>query len=199
MDLNPENRDKTRFDHESTVTLEDKASDVKRSARMYNYSDHGLYIEADHFLEPQTELRIGIANSPYAREPDQYECFRGVIKWRKNLKRSIYNYGYGIEIITENDSAINLSQAYQGSRRHPRKKFAIPVKYTSDDQDYEGVTGNVSSGGVFIKTPDPVPVGQKVTIEIPLKTKGKIKRLEGKVTWSSPSGFGAKFVRSDWS
>ncbi len=197
MDLNPENRDKTRFDHESDVTLEDKDNDVKRNARMYNYSDHGLYIEADHLLEPQTEIRIGIANSPYARKPDQYECFLGVIKWRKNLKRSVYNFGYGIEIINEKDSIDNLKQTSEGSRRHPRKKFAIPVKYTSDDQDYEGTTGNVSSGGVFIKTRDPVPVGENVTIEIPLKTKGKIKRLKGKVTWSSRKGFGAKFIRTD--
>ena len=57
----------------SAVTLENKKIGVQRSARMYNYSDCGLYIEADHRLEPQTEIRIGIANSPFAAEPDEYE------------------------------------------------------------------------------------------------------------------------------
>jgi hypothetical protein len=197
MDLNPENRGKTRFDHESVVTLEDEDSDIKRNARMYNYSDHGLYIEADHLLEPQTEIRIGIANSPYAREPDQYECFQGIIKWRKNLKRSVYYYGYGIEIIDDNCSAERVDESYQGSRCRPRKNYRIPVKYSSDNQTYDGVTDNVSSGGICIKTLDPVPVGQKVIIDIPLKNKGKVKRLTGKVTWSGRRGFGAKFVRTD--
>jgi hypothetical protein len=197
MNSNPENRDKTRFEHESAVTLENNNSDLKRKARMYNYSDQGLYIEADHLLEPNTEIRIGIANSPYARDPDQYECFRGVVKWRKNLKRSVYYYGYGIEIIKDNNSADKVENQYPGSRRHPRKEYAIPVKYSSDNRTFDGVASNVSGGGVYIKTQDPLPVGQDVTIDIPLKTKGKIKRLTGKVTWSSPRGFGAKFIRSD--
>jgi hypothetical protein len=197
MNSNPEKRDKTRFEHESTVTLENNDLDLKRNARMYNYSDQGLYIEADHLLEPNTEIRIGIGNSPYAREPDQFECFRGVIKWRKNLKRSVYYYGYGIEIIQNNTIAENAEKQYQGSRRHSRKEYSIPVKYASDGQTFDGMTGNVSSGGVYIKTLDPVPVGQHVTIDIPLKKKGKIKRLSGKVTWSRRGGFGAKFIRSD--
>ena len=74
--------------------------------------------------------------------------------------------------------------------------YVISVKYESDNQTYEGTTENVSTGGVFIKTQDPVAVGQKVTIDIPLKKKGKIKRFTGKVTWSTRSGFGVQFIRS---
>lgn len=197
MNSNPENRDKTRFDHESAVTLENKKIGVQRSARMYNYSDCGLYIETDHLLEPKTEIRIGITNSPFASEPDKFENYRGVIKWRKPLKRSAYYYGYGVEIIEEDTIQQNDQDPYDGSRQHPRVEYAIPVKYEFDSQTYEGTTENVSSGGVFIKTRDPIAVGQEVTIDIPLKKKGKIKRLTGKVTWSTRKGFGAKFIRSE--
>ena len=44
---------------------------------------------------------------------------------------------------------------------------------------------------------DPVMTGQPITIEIPLKKKGKIARLHGKVSWSNRKGFGVKFLSSD--
>ncbi|MCP4622662.1 MAG: PilZ domain-containing protein [bacterium] len=196
MSSNLENRNKTRFDHEAAVTLENEESGVQRGARMYNYSDCGLYIETDLLLESETEIRIGISNSPFASQPDNCESYHGMIRWRKDLKRSAYYYGYGIEI-TEKDTTLEDDQSQDyGSRQHPRADYVTPVKYESANDTFEGTTENVSSGGVFIKTLDPVAVGQKITIDIPLKKKGKIKRLTGKVTRSTRDGFGAKFVRS---
>lgn len=197
MNSNLENRDKARFDHESVVTLENSTIGVQRSARMYNYSDFGLYIETDHLLEPQTEIHIGIANSPFSPESDEYESYRTDIRWRKPLFRSAYYYGYGIKIIEKENIDTKNEDPCAGSRQHSRVDYAIPVTYENDNQVYEGTTQNVSSGGVFIKTRDPVGVGQKVTIDIPLKKKRKIRRFTGKVTWSTRSGFGAQFVRSE--
>jgi len=197
MNSNLENRDKARFDHESVVTLENNKIGILRSARMYNYSDFGLYIETDHLLEPRTEIHIGIANSPFTPEPDEYESYRTDIRWRKPLSEAAYYYGYGIKIIEKENFVIKNEDPYAGSRRHSRVVYAISVTYESANQVYEGTTENVSSGGVFIKTRDPVAVDQKVTIDIPLKKKRKIKRFTGKVTWSTRSGFGVQFVRSE--
>lgn len=197
MNSNPENRDKTRFDHESAVTLQNEEIGVQRNARMYNYSDCGLYIETDHLLEPETEIRVGITNSPFASEPDKYENYRGVIRWRKLLKRSAFFYSYGVELIEEETSQENDQDPDHGSRLHSRIEHVIPVKYEFDSQTYEGTTENVSSGGVFIKTRDPVAIGQEVTIDIPIMKKGKIKRFTGKVTRSTLKGFGVKFIRSE--
>ena len=66
MDSNPEKRDKTRFEHVSKVTLENSDIADQGNARMFNYSDHGLYFEADFMLQPETEIRIGISDSPCA-------------------------------------------------------------------------------------------------------------------------------------
>jgi hypothetical protein len=197
MTSNLEKRDKVRFEHESMVTLENNKIGIQRSARMYNFSDFGLYVETDHLLEPQTEIHIGIANSPFSPEPDEYESFRTDIRWRKPLYRAAYFYGYGIKIIEKEKFVIKNKEQYAGSRQQSRVDHAIAVKYESDNQVYEGTTENVSSGGVFIKTRDPVAVGQQVTIDIPLKKKRKIKRFTGKVTWSTRSGFGVHFVRSE--
>jgi hypothetical protein len=192
MISNLENRDKTRFHHESTVTLEVDRVGVLRGGRMYNYSDFGLYIEADYLLEPKTEVRIGIANSPFVSESDQYENYRGIIKWRKSLKHSAFFYGYGVELLEHSARDADINQ-YNSSRKHPRIECAIPLKYEFDTRTYEGTTINVSKGGVFIKTRDLVAVGKQVTVYIPAKKKGKIQRLQGRVTWSDRTGFGVKF------
>jgi hypothetical protein len=196
MSSNTENRDKTRFEHVTAVTLENNEIGVQRSARMYNYSASGLYIESDHRLEPETEIRLGLANSPFAAEPDAYETFRGSIKWRKKLKHSVFHYGYGIEIIGAERPGDNDGGPSAGSRQQARVDYSISVKYEFDNYVYEGTTENVSTGGVFIKSRNPVAVGQTVKIDIPVKKKGKIKRFTGKVTWSNRSGFGVQFIRS---
>ena len=196
MDSNPENRDKTRFEHESKVTLENSDIAVQREARMFNYSNLGLYFEADFVLQPGTKIQIGISNSPFAAQPDQYESFSGIIKWRKALKRSSYYYGYGVEFIKENAEDIDRSP-HHGSRKHPRKAFVIPIKYHIGGRTYEAVSENVSSGGVFIRTKEPVAVGQLVKVDIPIRKKGTITKLTGKVTRSNQQGFGVEFLRSD--
>ena len=195
MNSNAENREKTRFAHESKVTLESNEIGFRRDARMYNFSDFGIYFESDYRLQPGSEIFVGISDSPFASEPDKYERYRGIIKWRKTLKRSSYYYGYGIELIEE-PSETTKARQYDGTRAHPRKDAEIPVKYEVDQQKYEGITENVSSGGVFISTLYPISVGQIVKLEIPLKRKGKIARLTGQVTRTNLRGFGVKFMKS---
>ena len=194
MNSNSENRDKTRFAHESKVTLESNEIGFRRDARMYNFSDFGIYFESDYSLQPGSDIFVGISDSPFATEPDKYERYRGVVKWRKKLKHSSYYYGYGVELI-EDAPEPPRSHQHEGIRAHPRKDAAIPVKYEFENQKYEGITENVSSGGVFINTISSVSVGQMVKLEIPLK-KGKIARLRGKVTRTNLQGFGAKFIKS---
>jgi hypothetical protein len=195
MSSNPENRDKTRFPHESKITLESTEIGFRRDARMYNFSDFGIYFESDYRLQPATEILVGISDSPFASKPDQFERYRGIVKWRKVLKRSSYYYGYGVELIEEATQTAKTHQ-WDGTREHPRKDAAIPVKFESDDQQFEGITENVSSGGAFIKTDYLLTIGQVVRMEIPLKKKGRIARLTGQVTRSNVRGFGVKFIKS---
>jgi hypothetical protein len=195
MNSNFENREKTRFAHESKVTLESSEIGFRRDARMYNFSDFGIYFESDYSLRPGSDIFVGISDSPFAPEPDKYERYRGIVKWRKTLKRSSYYYGYGVELIEEAPD-LPRSRQYPGARKHPRKDAAIPVKYEFENQKYEGITENVSSGGAFVNTICPISVGQLVKLEIPLKKKGKIARLTGQVTRTNLRGFGVKFIKS---
>jgi hypothetical protein len=193
MESNPERRDKTRFEHESKITLENKEIGVQRGIMMYNFSNTGLYIEADIRLEQDTEIRVGINNSPFASEPDKFESYSGIIKWRKELKRSSYYYGYGVELLFE-DAEDDAQDQFLWSRGNSRKEISIPVKFEFENRTYEGTTENVSADGLSIKTKDPVMVGQQITVRIPLKKKRNIARLKGQVSWSNRQGFGVKFL-----
>lgn len=195
MSSNPENRNKTRFAHESKVTLESTEIGFRRDARMFNFSDFGIYFESDYRLQPEAEIFVGISDSPFAPVPDKYERYRAIVKWRKTLKRSSYYYGYGVELI-EDASETPKSHQDDGTRENPRKDAAIPVKYEFENRNYEGIAENVSSGGVFIKSDYPLSIGQKVKLWIPLKKKGRIVRLTGQVTRTNLRGFGVKFIKS---
>ena len=106
MDSNLEQRHKTRFPHETPITLENFEIGFLHGARMFNFSAEGMYFESDYILERGTELFIGITNSPYANQPDVYECYRAQIKWRKPLKNSSFYYGYGADVL------VNIVHSY---------------------------------------------------------------------------------------
>ena len=135
MESNPERRDRTRFEHECKITLENSNIGILRNCAMYNFNNNGLYIEADTQLESETELRIGIKNSPFAAEPDKFESYRGIIKWRKELKRSTYYFGYGVELIKDDAEKQNQEQL-QCSRENLRKAVFIPIKFEYQNRTY---------------------------------------------------------------
>jgi hypothetical protein len=197
MNSNPEKRDNTRFDYQAPVVLEDAKFGILQGARMFNYSDFGLYFETDHFLAPGTDIYIGIPNSPYTPDPDIYERYHAIIKWRKPLKESSFYYGYGVRFL-ETDPLNRPVKRGIESRRHPRKACSLYVKYAVQRKIFPGEIKNISLGGVFLKTNenDGLDVGQQLQLAIPNRKKGNVIKRHGSVTWSSHNGFGIKFQRN---
>ena len=194
MSSNPEKRDNTRFDYQAPIVLEDVKFGVLQGARMFNYSDFGLYFETDHFLAPGTDIYVGIPNSPYAPDPDIYERYHTVIKWRKPLKKSSFYYGYGVRFL-ETDPLDRPIERGIESRKHPRKHCTLDVKYAVQNQIFPGVIKNISLGGVFLGSNqnDGLEVGQRFKLAILNKKKGKIIRRDARVVWSNRSGYGVEF------
>ena len=189
---NTENRTDVRLQHSAGIVLEDFEGGVMYEARMVNYSKKGIYFESDFYLMPGIEIFAGIKDSPFASETNVYECYRAFIKWRKFLEDSVFNYGYGIEIQSRVD---RRKQAGEGaeSRRHARKSCAIPALIEDKKRRVRGEIQDASQGGVFIKCEEPVPVGQKVSVMIPLKKKQKLVVRVGEVVRSDSRGIGVKF------
>lgn len=197
MNSNPEKRDNTRFDYQAPIVLEDAKFGILQGARMFNYSDFGLYFETDHFLAPGTDIYIGIPNSPYTPDPDIYERYHAVIKWRKPLKESSFYYGYGVRFLDSDPLDRPIERGIE-SRNHQRKTCSLYVKYAVHHKIYPGEIKNISVGGVFLKTNenDGLGVGQSLQLAIPNRKKGNVIKRYARVTWSNHSGFGIEFQRN---
>jgi hypothetical protein len=197
MNSNPEKRDNTRFDYQAPIVLEDAKFGILQGARMFNYSDFGLYFETDHFLAPGTDIYIGIPNSPYTPDPDVYERYHTIIKWRKPLKESSFYYGYGIRFLDTDPLDRPIERGIE-SRRHPRKSCSLYVKYAVQRKIYPAEINNISLGGVFLKTNenDGLGIGQQFQLAIPNRKKGNVIRRYARVIWSNRNGFGVEFQQN---
>ena len=196
MNSNPEKRDHTRFDYQAPIVLEDAKFGVLQGARMFNYSDFGLYFETDHFLAPGTDIYVGIPNSPYAPDPDIYERYHAVIKWRRPLKKSSFYYGYGVRFLDSDPLDRPIERGIE-SRKHQRKPCSLYVKYAVGRQIYPGEVQNISLSGLYLKTNerDGLEVGTAVQLAIPNRKKGNIIQRYARVIWSNRNGFGVEFQR----
>ena len=187
-----EKRYSTRFEYESRITIKDPEHGLIRISKMFNYSETGLYFEADFRLEPGTTIFIGLKDSPLSTPPSCNGYYAAAIRWRQTLEESFYTYGYGVELVGD-----GFEKKYTGtsdSRRHKRKRCTLPARYKSNGAIHYGLIENISRGGVFVQTDDLASVGQKLVFEILLETKGKIVKMTGRVMHCDGKGFGVEFA-----
>jgi len=89
-------------------------------------------------------------------------------------------------------------------RAHQRVDFFNPVKVVVPDENtaVDVFAGNVSKGGMFLRSNRPLPKGKKVKLEFETQA-GKVEVTEGEVVWNkefepisidgSPAGMGVEF------
>ena len=199
MDTNPEKRNNVRMDYRGPITIENIKAGVMHRAKMMNFSANGLYFEADNLLQPGEEIFVGIDNSPFASSQDTYECYRVKIVWRKKLKISAFYYGYGTKHTIDPRQAKSQkgdSTGWNDIRKHQRKSYSKSIRFAAKELIFEGFLKNISSAGVFIEANENFSAGQILSFEIPLK-KNQKATVKGEVVWSSPDGFGVKFLSID--
>jgi len=178
-----EDRDETRFDHISSLRVKDLSSGEVYEAKMLNYSNGGIYFESNSLLEKGAKIYICIKNSPYAKSSGVSEYYTGEIMWRKYLKRSFFDYGYGIQLSFD-------------PRKHSRTPYFKNVRFSTHKGTQDGRTKNISASGIFIATEEKLEVGQKIRLNLPLK-EDKTAKIIGQVVWLNDEGFGLKFKNID--
>lgn len=166
-----EQRDETRFDHISPLQVKDLGSGAVYEARMQNYSNGGIYFESDGLFQKGTKLYFCVQYSPYVESTGVLEYYTGEVKWRKNLKRSFFDYGYGVQFISgsselEHDSNDPIGKE---SRKHSRVPYIKNVRFSTQKGTHEGRTNNISAQGLFIATKEKLEVGQLLKLNLPLK------------------------------
>lgn len=75
------------------------------------------------------------------------------------------------------------------SRRKARRipgRVRVEIRYDAERLQTE--TLDLSPGGVFLRTPDPIPIGTKLDLHIDLGDGGAVIRSVGRVAWNCYSG-----------
>ena len=195
---NPERRAKARLTHVAPVNLKDINTGATYTARMFNYSETGLYFESDSLIDPGTEVYVGIRRTSYDKSPSDYNCYRGVIRWRGKLPEdSHFYYSYGLQFASGHepiDDGDNVRKPAKNTRKHPRKPLRKPIRFSDEKRVFKGWTGDISPSGVFVNANHGFRPGQIITLAIPDKD-GKDVLIRGQVVWSNEKGFGVKFIK----
>lgn len=110
-----------------------------------------------------------------------------------------------------------MEPSQRSTRRHPRIPVRVPVRVSSIDAETDPRTGrpcyratrelcaNLSRGGAFIRTDEPISPGHRVLVEIQLPGRAPIETL-GRVAWSKTvlapgghreAGVGVEFLGGD--
>ena len=191
-----EDRDDTRFDHISTLQVKDLNSGAFYEARMQDYSNGGIYFESDGIFQKGAKIYICMQNSPYPQSSGILEYYTAEVKWRKNLKRSFFDYGYGVQFVSglgKQDLHSNNDRKGKDTRKHSRKPFCRTIRLSTHKEIFKGRTKNISASGVFISAETKLELGQVLKLSLPYK--GKTVKILGQIVWINDEGFGLKFKK----
>ena len=186
------------------ATIEEVEDNFLYRARLINYSNTGIFLETDVVLESGTEIVVGVEDSLFPFQvttatPDAFdspECYRARVIWQKSIEDSIFNYGYGAQIITEEDKKSSQDGTFQEKpelREHPRKPYSKVALFTSGKQFYKGLVKNISRRGVFVETKGAFNTGQIIKLVIPGTSIDNGVMLKGEVVRCDQAGIGVEF------
>ena len=196
MPENTERRKSARLKHISAIKVESRQSGKGYTARMFNYSDNGLYFESDGILEPGDQIDIEIQDSPYASSNGVFEHFRGKIQWRKKLKDSYFEYGYGIKFRANKDKKRSKTATLVNKNHknnEPKRMARNTLKILGQGRSYKGLIKDISTSGVFFSADHIFEEGQVLTFFVTQKNDKEIK-IDGRIVWADDQGFGAIFL-----
>ena len=78
-------------------------------------------------------------------------------------------------------------------RGYVRKARSVPVRYINNDRIFSGFIINFSQGGCFIKSDDPLFVGEEILMDIGLDCYNKAIRIKAIVAHVNRLGVGIKY------
>ena len=194
---NIEKRKRVRLDEHRPISVEDLKDGIMHRAIMLNQSETGLYFESDSLLQPGARVYLATETSSDAPFVGEFDCRLAEIVWRNKLKKSFYNYGYGVQFISTDKPQENERKDHKeviNARKHPRKPYIRPVLFAANDQILKGTTKNLSLSGIFLQSKSELEVGQKIILSLPTRSKEKLK-MSAEIIWSNHEGYGVKFVK----
>ena len=99
-----------------------------------------------------------------------------------------------LSLLKQLDETSVMDQS-SNDRDDTRKNFKETIHFTVKGRNYTGISEDISSGGMFIKTEDSFSVGQSIIINIPLTKKQKHIKVPAEIVRVMPEGIGVEFLR----
>lgn len=75
-----------------------------------------------------------------------------------------------------------------------RKACKLTVDYQSQDNAHTKHILDISTGGVFIETSEPIDVGQEIKLTFAFPDSPNALKVNGEIVWRNPKGIGVKFI-----
>lgn len=97
-------------------------------------------------------------------------------------KKNVLNVKIRVE---KSSKALRKDQSTRPLRKHVHALFRVATKYIKKKKQFV-FSDNISMGGVFLETFDPLPIGTRVTLRFPLKSALRPIQIEGRVVWNRP-------------
>jgi len=79
-------------------------------------------------------------------------------------------------------------------RTYVRKPFFMSVDYSTQDRVYRDFIKDISTGGVFIETLRPLPVGQEISMAFSFPNLRQNFKINGDVVRMGSKGIGVAFM-----
>ena len=85
------------------------------------------------------------------------------------------------------------SNDFKEKRQYERKECSASVGYAFLDKNHTAIIENISDGGAFLDTLNPVSVGHDIAMKIQLEQDQQPIMIIGEVAWNSSRGMGVRF------
>ena len=83
-------------------------------------------------------------------------------------------------------------------RQHERLPAALTVTYESEGDLQKDLVTDVSSGGLFVRTASPLPIGTEIALQVIVPPNNLAVSVQGRVTWvreqTGTEGMGIQFT-----
>ena len=93
------------------------------------------------------------------------------------------------------DEGESYSPDVLGERDDSRKSYKKPITFSIRDDVYEGLSMDISSGGMFILTDEVFNMGQLITLSIPFANMDKTVKVPAEIVRITEDGIGVEFVK----
>ena len=96
---------------------------------------------------------------------------------------------------TQQRALLNMLEDWRSTKRreHPRKMCLVAVDCAAEGRVFKDFISNRSTGGAFVETRAPLPIGQEVTMTFSSPNQEGPIKVRGEVVRSVPEGIGVRF------